>query len=181
MKIIDRLLNDVIILRPEIFLDKRGHFFESFNEKKFLKLINKNNIKFVQDNHSHNKKGSLRGLHYQTKNTQSKLVRVIDGEIFDVVVDVRKKSKNFGKWAGINLSHKNLYQIWIPPGFAHGFLTLSSSADIVYKVDKFYDPDSEKCIIWNDTDINIKWPTHKEIIQSVKDQNGESFKSSMKL
>ena len=148
---------DVLIVEPKVFGDDRGWFFESFNEKDFSAAIGKQ-VNFVQDNHSSSKKGVLRGLHYQTEQTQGKLVRVCHGAVFDVVVDLRQSSATFGKWAGVELSAENKKQLWIPAGFAHGFLVLSESAEFLYKTTDYWHAASEKCIVWNDPDLNIQWP-----------------------
>ena len=148
---------DVLVIEPRIFGDDRGWFFESFNEKDFSAAVGYF-VKFVQDNHSSSKKGVLRGLHYQMEQTQGKLVRVSHGAVFDVVIDLRKSSNTFGKWAGVELSVENKKQLWIPPGFAHGFLVLSETAEFLYKTTDYWHAASEKCIIWNEPFLNIKWP-----------------------
>ncbi len=151
-------LEEIRIIEPEVFKDERGFFFESFNLKRFEKIIG-SKVLFVQENHSKSNYGVLRGLHYQLPPfEQGKLLRVISGEIFDVAIDIRKSSPNFGKWMGINISAVNKKQIWIPEGFAHGFLVLSNEAEILYKTTNFYNKDSERTIVWNDNFINIKWP-----------------------
>ncbi len=148
---------DMLIIEPKVFGDDRGWFFESFNEKDFSAAVGQS-VKFVQDNHSSSKKGVLRGLHYQIEQTQGKLVRVCHGAVFDVAVDLRQSSRTFGKWAGVELSAKNKKQLWIPPGFAHGFLVLSETAEFLYKTTDYWHAASEKCIVWNDPDLNIQWP-----------------------
>lgn len=148
---------DVLVIEPKVFGDDRGWFFESFNEKDFSAAVGKQ-VSFVQDNHSSSKKGVLRGLHYQTEQTQGKLVRVCHGTVFDVAVDLRKASPTFGKWMGIELSADNKKQLWIPAGFAHGFLVLSETAEFLYKTTDYWHAGSEKCIVWNDSTLNIKWP-----------------------
>jgi dTDP-4-dehydrorhamnose 3,5-epimerase len=148
---------DVLIIKPKIFEDDRGLFFESFNEKDFSAALGRK-ITFVQDNHSSSKKGVLRGLHYQIKHTQGKLVSVCHGAVFDVAVDLRRSSGTFGKWVGVELSEENKKQLWIPPGFAHGFLVLSETAKFLYKTTDYWHAASEKCIIWNDLSLNIQWP-----------------------
>ena len=171
-------LNDAFIIETEVFSDKRGFFFESFNKKFFQESIN-SKIEFVQDNHSRSSKGVLRGLHYQLDPfAQGKLVRVVTGEVFDVAVDIRVNSKNFGKWFGAKLSADNKKQLWIPRGFAHGFLTLSDSAEFLYKTTNFYDKQSERSIIWNDPDINIDWGSELRPIVSLKDKNAPFFKDA---
>lgn len=147
---------DVLIIEPKVFSDERGYFFESFNESDFSKVLNKK-IKFVQDNHSLSKKGVLRGLHYQLQG-QGKLVRVSRGAVFDVAVDLRESSETFGQWVGVNLSADNKKQLWIPEGFAHGFFTLSDEAEFLYKTTKYFNVETERCIAWNDSKLNIKWP-----------------------
>ncbi len=148
---------DVLIIEPKVFGDDRGWFFESFNEKNFSTAAGQSMI-FVQDNHSSSKKGVLRGLHYQIEQTQGKLVRVCAGAVFDVAVDLRKSSGTFGKWVGVELSADNKKQLWIPEGFAHGFLVLSEEAEFLYKTTDYWHAASEKCIVWNDPELNIDWP-----------------------
>tara|TARA_Y100001978_G_scaffold74788_1_gene67044 strand:- start:55 stop:597 length:543 start_codon:yes stop_codon:yes gene_type:complete len=170
MKVINSTLDEVKIFEPTVFHDERGFFFESFNKKFFQEVINPK-IEFVQDNHSKSSKGVLRGLHYQLDPfAQGKLVRVISGEVFDVAVDIRINSKNFGKWFGIKLSSDNKKLLWIPPGFAHGFLTLTDNAEFLYKTTNFYNKDSERSIIWSDPDININWGIEFKPIVSSKDK-----------
>ena len=148
---------DVLVIEPKVFGDDRGWFFESFNQKDFSAAVCKK-IDFVQDNQSSSKKGVLRGLHYQTEQTQGKLVRVSHGAVFDVAVDLRKASSTFGKWVGIELSAENKKQLWIPAGFAHGFLVLSETAEFLYKTTDYWHAASETCIVWNDPTLNIQWP-----------------------
>jgi dTDP-4-dehydrorhamnose 3,5-epimerase len=163
---------DVVLLEPKVFGDERGFFFESFNQKVFNDLIGRE-ITFVQDNHSLSAKNVLRGLHYQVEQPQGKLVRVIEGEIFDVAVDVRQTSPTFGKWVGATLSSTNKHQLWIPAGFAHGFLVLSDSADVLYKATDYYSPANEKIILWSDSQLSIDWPINDwPPITSEKDMNG---------
>ena len=173
----ENFFDSVFVLSPKTYNDNRGSFFESWNEKTFNKLLNVN-YDFVQDNHSISVEGTLRGLHYQFPNPQGKLVRVIYGEIFDVILDIRRSSSTFGKWRSINLSSDNMKQIWIPPGFAHGFLTLSSKAEVLYKTTEHRHEESERTIIWNDKDILIDWPLSKDLIISNKDKNGTAFKKA---
>jgi dTDP-4-dehydrorhamnose 3,5-epimerase len=154
---ISTTIPDVLVIEPKVFSDDRGFFFESFNENDFSKAVSRK-ITFVQDNHSLSKKGVLRGLHYQMQQTQGKLVRVVSGAVFDVAVDLRTSSSTFGKWVGIELSAENKKQLWIPEGFAHGFLVLSDHAEFLYKTTDYWNAASEQCIIWNDPSLNIKWP-----------------------
>lgn len=171
------------LISPRIFEDSRGFFYESWNKESFLKLSN-NNLNFVQDNHSKSKKGVLRGLHYQLNPyAQGKLVRCINGSIYDVIVDLRIKSKTFGKWAGVFLSKENFNQIWIPEGFAHGFLTISDTAEIIYKTTNYWQKNFERSIIWNDKSISIKWPLEylksKSPKLSFKDENSQTLDSAI--
>ena len=148
---------DVLIIEPKVFGDNRGWFTESFNANDFAKATNLT-VEFVQDNHSFSRQWTLRGLHYQLKHTQGKLVRVTTGSVFDVAVDLRKDSSTFGKWIGVELSSENRKQMWVPPGFAHGFLVLSETAEFLYKTTDYYDPISEACLSWSDSSIGIEWP-----------------------
>lgn len=177
MRIIETEIPEVKIIEPKVFGDDRGFFFESYNQKQVDCAIG-NRDQFVQDNHSRSSKNVLRGLHYQLKNVQGKLVRVTSGEVFDVAVDIRKSSPTFGKWVGCLLSEENKRQLWVPPGFAHAFVTLSETADFLYKTTNFYDPDSERTIRWDDPDIGIKWPEGVEPLLSEKDQMGISLKDA---
>lgn len=158
MKVTRTSIPDLLVIEPKVFGDARGFFLESFNEKAFL---NETGIeaRFVQDNHSRSAKGVLRGLHYQIQQPQGKLVRVVRGAVFDVAVDIRKSSPTFGKWVGVELTEDNQRQFWIPPGFAHGFLVLSDSADFLYKSTDYYAPAHERCIAWNDPALGIEWPS----------------------
>jgi dTDP-4-dehydrorhamnose 3,5-epimerase len=177
MKVTPLAILDVLLIEPEIFGDDRGFFFESFNQNKFEEAI-KQKINFVQDNHSKSVKGVLRGLHYQlSPKAQGKLVRVIQGAVFDVAVDLRQSSPTFGKWVGEILSAENKKQMWIPEGFAHGFLTLSDTAEFLYKMTDFYSKDLEQAIIWNDEIIGIDWPM-KDVSLSIKDKSAVSFKEA---
>lgn len=169
MKVIDTRIPDVKIIEPSVFGDDRGFFMETWNQKKFEELVTGKPTPFVQDNHSKSKKGILRGLHYQTENTQGKLVRVVSGEVFDVVVDIRKNSPTFGQWVGEYLSADNKRQIWVPEGFAHGFYVTSDGAEFVYKCTNYYDPSSEVSIKWNDEGIAVEWPLENEPTLSQKD------------
>ncbi len=167
--------SNVIEIQPKIYKDNRGWFFESFNEAELCKIIG-NKLSFVQDNHSYSKKGVLRGLHYQINQPQGKLVRVTNGSVFDVVIDLRLSSTSFGKWFGLELSAENKKQLWIPPGFAHGFFVLSSCAEFLYKTTTYWDPSSERCIVWNDPELAIQWPKIGiEPVISEKDLRGIKF------
>ena len=178
MKVTPLHIPDVLLIEPEIFGDDRGFFFESFNQENFKKVVGKK-INFVQDNHSKSIKGVLRGLHYQLPpKAQGKLVRVTQGEVFDVVVDLRQTSVTFGKWIGETLSAENKKQIWIPEGFAHGFLTLSDTAEFLYKTTNFYSLEHEHSIIWNDPNIGINWPDIN-IVLSAKDKVASTFLNSV--
>jgi dTDP-4-dehydrorhamnose 3,5-epimerase len=168
---------DVLMLEPKVFGDSRGFFFESFNEQDFAKATGLN-VKFVQDNHSRSAKGVLRGLHYQLQQPQGKLVRVVRGAVFDVAVDIRRSSPTFGQWVGCELSEDNHRQFWVPPGFAHGFVVLSDSADFLYKTTDYYAPAHERCIAWNDLDIGIEWPAGIEPQLSAKDLAGKRLKDA---
>lgn len=172
MKIIDTKIPDVKIIEPTVFGDERGFFMETWNQKQFEELVAGKPTKFVQDNHSKSKKGILRGLHYQTENTQGKLVRVVSGEVFDVAVDIRKGSPTFGQWVGVYLSAENKRQLWVPEGFAHGFYVTSEEAEFVYKCTNYYNPQSEVSILWNDKSLDIKWPIQSTPELSKKDQQG---------
>lgn len=173
--VIPTAISDVLIIEPKVFGDDRGWFFESFNEKYFSVAVG-HPVTFVQDNHSLSKKGVLRGLHYQMEQTQGKLVRVCHGAVFDVTVDLRQSSSSFGKSVGVELSAENKKQLWIPPGFAHGFLVLSDSAEFLYKTTDYWDAASEKCIVWDDSDLNIQWPDIGiKPILNPKDAAGTSF------
>jgi dTDP-4-dehydrorhamnose 3,5-epimerase len=176
MKIKSLQIPDVKVIIPEIFSDERGFFFESFNHQKFEALIQKK-VAFVQDNQSHSKKNVIRGLHYQLKFPQAKLVRVLNGEIFDVAVDLRQDSPTFGKWVGEYLSASNKQQLWIPEGFAHGFLAISDSVDVLYKTTEYWVAHDEHCILWDDSNIQIQWPLKQfsEAILSKKDLIGVNF------
>ena len=169
MKIIPTSIPEVLIIEPNIASDNRGFFFESFNEKKFSQSTGLN-VRFVQDNHSQSTKGVLRGLHYQIQQPQGKLVRVVRGAVFDVVVDIRRSSPTFGQWAGAELTEENCRQLWAPIGFAHGFLVLSNRADFLYKTTDYYAPQFERSILWNDPNIGIQWPLNKEPQLSIKDK-----------
>ncbi len=172
---------DVLIIEPKVFGDDRGFFFESFNEKDFSTAVGKQ-VSFVQDNHSLSKRGVLRGLHYQLEHTQGKLVRVCSGAVYDVVVDLRQSSETFGQWVGIELSAKNNKQLWIPEGFAHGFLVLSDEAEFLYKTTDYWHAASEKCIAWNDSTLKITWPDIKmPYILNDKDLSGLAWSIAPKF
>jgi dTDP-4-dehydrorhamnose 3,5-epimerase len=172
MKTITTAIANVLIIEPRVFGDSRGFFFESFNQKAFNQVTGLE-VNFVQDNHSRSTKGVLRGLHYQIEQPQGKLVRVVRGAVFDVAVDLRKSSSTFGKWVGAELTEENHRQMWVPPGFAHGFLTLSETADFLYKTTDYYAPQFERCIAWDDGAIAVAWPSAGITPQlSVKDQAG---------
>jgi len=162
---------EVVIIEPRVFRDDRGFFLESFNQRDFS-MATGLEIKFVQDNQSRSGKGVLRGLHYQLENPQGKLVRVVSGAVFDVAVDIRKSSSSFGKWVGCELTEDNHRQLWVPPGFAHGFIVTSDSADFLYKTTDYYVPEHERCIAWDDVEIGIDWPQGIEPHLSVKDLLG---------
>ena len=176
MNFIKTEIEGVYIIEPKVFGDNRGYFFESYNEKEFKE--NDLDYTFVQDNESKSKKGVLRGLHFQKTYPQAKLVRVLEGEVFDVAVDLRKDSKTYGKWVGVILSSENKRQFMIPRGFAHGFVVLSESATFTYKCDEFYHPEDEGGLMWNDEDINIEWPYEGEVLLSEKDKKHPSLKES---
>ncbi|WP_281220921.1 dTDP-4-dehydrorhamnose 3,5-epimerase [Escherichia coli] len=171
MNVIKTEIPDVLIFEPKVFSDERGFFFESFNQKVFEEAVGRK-VKFVQDNHSKSSKGVLRGLHYQLEPyAQAKLVRCMVGEVFDVAVDIRKSSPTFGKWVGVNISAENKHQLWIPEGFAHGFLVLSNTAEVLYKTNNYYNKENERNIIWNDNTIDIDWPElNINVILSTKDK-----------
>lgn len=176
MKVTKTDIDGVFIIAPKIFADERGFFCESFNQREFIKETGIN-VSFVQDNQSHSVKGVLRGLHYQVKQAQGKLVRVVNGKIFDVVVDLRRDSSTFGKWESFELSESNHHQLWIPPGLAHGFLTLSERADVLYKTTDYYAPQHERTLLWNDSELAITWPLEQlgELQLSAKDKAGMSW------
>ncbi len=177
MKIISTNIQDVLVIEPKIHGDARGFFFESYNERQFAETTGVA-VSFVQDNHSKSRKGVLRGLHYQIRQPQGKLVRVISGEVFDVAVDLRRSSPTFGKWVSTHLSAENKRQLWVPGEFAHGFLVLSDFAEFLYKTTDYYTPEYERCIHWNDPDLNIQWPTKGNPLVSEKDERGASFQNA---
>ena len=174
MNVTPTAIPDVLILTPKVFGDSRGFFFESFNERAFEAAIG-GPAHFVQDNHSRSGRGVLRGLHYQVEQPQGKLVRVVAGAVFDVAVDIRPGSQTFGRWVAAELTADNHHQLWIPPGLAHGFLVLSDSAEFLYKTTAYYAPAHERCILWNDPVLDIRWPLEGQPILSAKDAAGLPF------
>ena len=178
MKVTPLRIPDVKLIEPEVFEDERGFFYESFNQQKFNEAMGEN-ISFVQDNHSKSSKGVLRGLHYQEAPfDQGKLVRVVTGVVFDVAVDIRKESPTYGQWVSEVLSAENKKQLWIPEGFAHGFLTLTDSAELMYKTTNYFSPDHERFIIWNDSTLSISWPDKIKPQLSEKDKQGKILKNA---
>lgn len=177
MQIIPTSISDVLILEPKLFGDDRGFFFESFNERRWRELTGID-CNFVQHNHSRSTEGVLRGLHYQIRQPQGKLVRVVVGEVFDVAVDIRRSSPSFGQWFGALLSSENKLQMWVPPGFAHGFCVTSDVAEFLYLTTEYYAPEHERCIKWDDPDLAISWPLPTEPIVSAKDRVGLAFKDA---
>jgi dTDP-4-dehydrorhamnose 3,5-epimerase len=177
MKFIPTDIPDVAVIDPQVFGDERGFFYESYNEKV---LLEKTGIvdRFVQDNHSRSAKDVLRGLHYQIKQPQGKLVRVVVGSVFDVAVDLRKGSKTFGQWVGMHLTAEHKQQLWVPAGFAHGFVVLSEYAEFLYKTTDYYAPEHERCILWNDPDLAIAWPIQGEPVLSAKDRAGKLLREA---
>lgn len=177
MKATPTRIPDVLVIEPKVFGDARGFFFESFNQAAFQAATGLD-VTFVQDNHSRSARGVLRGLHYQLQQPQGKLVRVVRGSVFDVAVDVRKASPTFGQWTGVELSEDNHRQLWVPPGFAHGFLVLSESADFLYKTTDYYAPQHERCIAWDASDIGIEWPLNGPPLLSTKDLQGKQLRDA---
>ncbi|MCX8956450.1 dTDP-4-dehydrorhamnose 3,5-epimerase [Erwinia psidii] len=179
MKVTETAIPDVKIIEPAVFGDERGFFMETWQQQKFEELVARRS--FVQDNHSKSAQGILRGLHYQTENTQGKLVRVVAGEVFDVAVDMRKSSTTFGQWVGVLLSADNKRQLWVPEGFAHGFYVTSESAEFVYKCTDYYNPGHEHTLLWNDPAIGIDWPLvpGSEPLLSAKDRTGKAFSDAV--
>lgn len=175
MVIVPAAIPEVLILEPKVFGDERGFFFESYNKRIFEEATGVH-AEFVQDNHSHSTKGVLRGLHYQVQRPQGKLVRVIAGGVFDVAVDIRKNSPTFGRWVGEILSAENKRMIWVPEGFAHGFLVLTEFVELLYKTTDYYSPEHERCILWSDPSLGIDWPLASEPILSSKDREGKTLK-----
>lgn len=174
MKVDPQRIPDVVVLEPKVFGDDRGFFMETYNRKSFADATGLS-LDFVQDNHSRSVRGVLRGLHYQIRQPQGKLVRAVSGEIFDVAVDIRKSSPTFGQWVGAHISAENKKQIWVPVGFAHGFIVLSETAEVLYKTTDFYAPEHERCIAWNDPAIGIAWPFEGTPALSAKDKSGLSL------
>jgi dTDP-4-dehydrorhamnose 3,5-epimerase len=173
MQVIPTAIPEVLIIEPKVFGDDRGFFFESYNERSFTDAAGKQ-WSFVQDNHSRSRRGVLRGLHYQMPpHAQGKLVRVVSGEVFDVAVDIRRSSPTFGTWVGVELSAENKRQLWVPPGFAHGFLVISEVADFVYKTTDYYAPSAERSLLWCDPQIGIRWPIEGEPKMAAKDLEGK--------
>lgn len=173
MEVIQTEIPDVKIIQPKVYEDDRGFFLETFEQKRYQEMLDID-FNFVQDNHSRSQKNVLRGLHFQKENPQGKLVRVVRGEVFDVAVDIRKDSSTYGKWVGVILSEDNKSQLWIPPGLAHGFLVLSDIADFEYKCTNYYNPNSEGCLVWNDSTVNINWPISTPTL-SEKDKLGKTL------
>jgi dTDP-4-dehydrorhamnose 3,5-epimerase len=178
MQVFQTDIADVLVLEPKVFGDERGYFLESFNQRSFNQLTGLD-VQFVQDNHSHSARGVLRGLHYQIAHPQGKLVRVVQGRVYDVAVDLRRSSATFGRWTGIELSAENFRQLWIPPGFAHGFVALSETADFLYKTTDYYYPEHERCILWNDPELEIDWPLEIEPKLSLKDAQAPGFRNAI--
>ena len=177
MKVTPTAIPDLLILEPRVFGDDRGFFFESFNAQRFAELTGVE-TNFVQDNHSRSARGVLRGLHYQIRQPQGKLVRVVSGEVWDVAVDLRRSSPSFGQWQGAYLSAENKRQLWIPEGFAHGFVVLSESAEFLYKTTDYYAPEHERCIVWNDPELAIDWRYDGDPVLSEKDRAGAGFRDA---
>ncbi len=173
MKVIETQVEGVKLIEPNVFGDQRGFFLETFQKSRYKELLGID-VEFVQDNHSRSARGVLRGLHFQTAKPQGKLVRVVRGEVYDVVVDIRPDSPTFKKWVGVYLSEENKSQLWVPPGLAHGFVVVSDLADFEYKCTDYYDPKNEGCLIWNDADIGVEWPIENPLL-SAKDQLGKRF------
>ncbi|CAI1953942.1 dTDP-4-dehydrorhamnose 3,5-epimerase [Serratia fonticola] len=174
MQVTDTKIRGVKIIQPKVFGDARGFFLETFEKKRYQELLDIE-LDFVQDNHSRSSRGVLRGLHFQKMNPQGKLVRVVRGEVFDVVVDIRPDSPTYGTWEGVTLSEENKIQFWIPPGLAHGFVVLSDSADFEYKCTDYYNPAHEGCLLWNDPDVGVEWPIANPLL-SEKDKLGKLLK-----
>ncbi|RQR58344.1 dTDP-4-dehydrorhamnose 3,5-epimerase [Burkholderia sp. Bp9125] len=172
IQVTDTALPEIKIIEPKVFGDARGFFYESFNAREFEEWVAPG-VEFVQDNHSRSAKGVLRGLHYQIQHAQGKLVRVVEGEVLDVAVDIRRNSPNFGKWVGVRLSEQNHRQLWVPPGFAHGFVVLSESAQFLYKTTDYWYPEYERSLLWNDSALGIDWEFDGEPVLAAKDAAGK--------
>ena len=172
MNVIKSQIPDVLIIEPKVFADERGFFMESFNQQRFNEIVGRE-VSFVQDNHSRSTYGTLRGIHYQIRHTQGKLVRVTAGEVLDVAVDIRRSSPNFGQWVSVRLSARNHRQLWVPEGFAHGFVVLSEHAEFLYKTTDYYQPSAERSILWNDPTLAIDWELTEPPQLSAKDQSGK--------
>jgi dTDP-4-dehydrorhamnose 3,5-epimerase len=177
VNIVTTAIADVLIIEPKVFGDERGFFFESFNQRRFNELTG-TDLQFVQDNHSRSAQNVLRGLHYQIQQPQGKLVRVVQGAVYDVAVDIRRSSATFGQYIGVELSAENKRMLWVPPGFAHGFVVLSDTAEFLYKTTDYWAPEFERSIAWNDPTINIQWPIQGEPALSAKDQQGKLLKEA---
>ncbi|UIF90623.1 dTDP-4-dehydrorhamnose 3,5-epimerase [Cupriavidus sp. UYPR2.512] len=175
MHVIPTALPEVLIIEPKVFSDERGFFLESFNKKSFEAATGLKR-EFVQDNHSRSARNVLRGLHYQIEHPQGKLLRAVTGEVFDVAVDLRRNSPNFGKWVGVTLSAENKRQLWVPEGFAHGFVVISESAEFLYKTTDYWHPEHERSLLWNDPSLSIQWPITATPVVSAKDAEGKTFK-----
>ncbi len=174
MQIVEKALNGVVLLEPKVFGDERGFFMETFNERVFRELTGVT-LDFVQDNHSRSARNVLRGLHYQIQQPQGKLVRVVSGSVFDVAVDMRRSSPTYGQWFGAELSAQNKRQVWVPPGFAHGFVVMSDTADFLYKTTDYWAPEFERSLAWNDPTVGVAWPVDGEPLLSAKDKSGAAF------
>ena len=177
MNVTNTSIRDVLIIEPVVHKDSRGFFIENFNQRDF-NAVTKTDFSFVQDCHSRSQQGVLRGLHYQLKQPQGKLISVLRGSVFDVIVDIRRSSTTFGKWVGLELNENSNQQVWVPPGLAHGFLVLSDSADLFYKTTEYYAPSSECCIRWDDPDLAIDWPSKSRRVLSTKDKAGLPLQSA---
>ncbi|MGE3779873.1 MAG: dTDP-4-dehydrorhamnose 3,5-epimerase [Pirellulaceae bacterium] len=177
MQITPSAIPDVLLIEPTVFADARGYFFESFHQARW-QAASGTDVPFVQDNHSRSVRGVVRGLHYQIQRTQGRLVRVVHGAVFDVAVDIRRTSPTFGRWIGYELSAENHRMVWIPPGFAHGFLVLSKCADFLYKATDYWAPEFERTILWNDPDLQIAWPATEAPIISARDRDGKRFRDA---
>ena len=180
MKVVPTKIPGLLLIEPTVFGDERGFFYESFNKKTFSEKTGVN-LSFVQDNHSRSLQGVLRGLHYQVEQPQGKLIRVVQGSVFDVAVDMRYESPTFGQWEAVELSEENRLQLWVPPGFAHGFLVLSTNVEVLYKTTDYYAPQYERTILWNDPTLAIKWPEGYELKLSEKDQKGMTFEEAARV